>query len=143
MGSAIENSEEGIAFSRKLDTPMLGNRSAYDPGLLLQTAAELFLPELLQELRGALDIGEEKGYGPRRQVFHGSDHGRRTTGRLLVGPACEQVARPGPAYAGLVLLVGQRAGLEREASAADTSGELVPELFEFLDAPLEGRPPIA
>lgn len=61
---------------------------------------------------------------------------------LVVFLADKEVARTRAVLGSPVIRVGQRAGLERQASAPDATCELIPQLLEFLDTSVERRSPI-
>src|SRR5262249_3836555 len=64
-----ERDEEGIALSINLGATMGGKRGAQER-LVLAERARVPVPQLLQQLGAALDVGEEEGDGAGRQSPH-------------------------------------------------------------------------
>ena len=63
--------EEPVALSVHLPAVVGGERLAQDPLVLGEHLSVASAAELAQEIRGALDIGEEKSDGACRQLAHG------------------------------------------------------------------------
>ena len=67
-GSRREREEEGIALRIDLDTAVGSERLAQDRAMLLEFLGVPLRPELVQQLRRAFDVCEEKGDGSRRKT---------------------------------------------------------------------------
>ena len=63
-----KGNEEGIALRVDLDSPLRGKGLAHDPPMLRQCLPISLRPQLVQQPRRALNVGEEKGDSARRKV---------------------------------------------------------------------------
>jgi hypothetical protein len=66
----LEDGEEGVAFGPELDPLMCREGAAEDPAMLSQELIEALVPELLEQARRALDVGEEDGDNAARELPH-------------------------------------------------------------------------
>ena len=64
-----ERDEEGVALRVDFDATLLLDRLTDDPVVLGQDLGVPF-PQLVEQPRGALDVGEEEGDGSGRQLPH-------------------------------------------------------------------------
>jgi hypothetical protein len=72
-GCILECEEERVALRVDLHAVVAGARLANDSPVRCERLAVSTVPQFVQELRGARDVGEEKGDGPGRKVLtHGA-----------------------------------------------------------------------
>ncbi len=83
---APEDQEEGVSLGADLDPAALRDGPAHDGGVLVPNR-RVQLTDLLEQLRGPLDVGEQEGDRPGGQLSHGASN----------------VARPAGSYAGAAL----------------------------------------
>jgi hypothetical protein len=97
-----ESDEEGIALRVDLDSAVLGERVSQDAPLLGEDV-RIRVTELMEQLRRALDVGEEEGDCAGRQLCHAGQVNRLGGGASSAG--CGRgggtgntcTSRPGPA----------------------------------------------
>ena len=66
---AAEHHEEGIPLGADLDPAVRAGGTAYDHGVFVPDRP-ISITELLEQLGGALDIGEQEGDRPGRKLCH-------------------------------------------------------------------------
>ncbi len=68
-GRRLEGKEERVALRIDLDPAVVVARTTYNPPVSLEDMGVRVVPELVEQLAGTLDVGEEKRDGAGRECL--------------------------------------------------------------------------